>query len=493
MPSTINNTINLFFGNSVYKSKLSDHNQTQNHGLNKTPNRATLNCDYTPLSIENKIPRPDGTRKYFQNCENLKIPTVGLQSDLTESDMSAAIEDAMTDADNATAPKSGLWVMNESNCNFVFVNFKPALSRKVQPEIEPALSRKVQPEIKPALSHEVKSEINKKNYLNKDGQYSNTKDQNTQSPKPVEQNIEPPTPDHSADNSEARDYSLDAKYVSMLNLDSLNRLHKIDTITVKKGSVFYGSFGCKAIEGPIKVQNTFYEPGTGAIIAEIFIEGKPHKFSLFFINSEQKFDFPQREFSIIGKAWRERKAEFDQKLDELSSFASDLPTRTKRSEKENRKIERLMNFLDAKPKKTEIKPVEPVKSFCLDSRIEEVNDEQGRPLKAIILNRMQHHESNLPSLTTPKKYPASERQIKYRKGSDLHLRFSQNPVTKVSNSISMAQRKGFQAKVKTNAPIHSNANGLYNDQETQAYKLIDPVTFKGTYLNFIEDRKKHSN
>ena len=481
MHSTINNTINLFFGNNVYKSKLSDHNQTQSHGLKKTPNRATLNCDYTPLSIENKIPRPDGTRKNFQNCENLKIPTVGLQSDLTESDMSAAIEDAMTDADNVIASKSGLWVMNESNCNFVFVNFKPALSRKVQLEI------------KPALSHEVKPKINKKDCLNKDGQYSNTKDQNTQSPEPVEQNIEPPAPDHSAANSEARDYSLDAKYVSMLNLDSLNRLHKIDTITVKKGSVFYGSFGCKAIEGPIKVQNTFYEPGTGAIIAEIFIEGKPHKFSLFFINSEQKFDFPHREFSIIGKAWRERKAEFDQKIDELSSFASDLPTRTKRSEKENRKIERLMNFLDAKPKKTEIKPVEPVKSFCLDSRIEEVNDEQGRPLKAIILNRMQHHERNLPSLTTPKKYPASERQIKYRKGSDLHLRFSQNPVTKLSNSISMAQRKGFQAKVKTNAPIHNNANGLYNDQETQAYKLIDPVTFKGTYLKFIEDRKKHSN
>ena len=72
MHSTINNTINLFFGNSVYKSKLSDHNQTQNHGLKKTPNRATLNCDYTPLSIENKIPRPDGTRKIFSKLRKFK-------------------------------------------------------------------------------------------------------------------------------------------------------------------------------------------------------------------------------------------------------------------------------------------------------------------------------------------------------------------------------------------------------------------------------------
>ena len=278
----------------------------------------------------------------------------------------------------------------------------------------------------------------------------------------------------------------------MLDFHSPTTLHIIDTIIVKKASIFRDSFGYVVLEGSVKVKNTFYEPGTGAIVVEVPIEDKLHQFSLFYIHSEQKFNFPEKEFSVIGQLWRQRRNQFDNKLNELNHFISDLPNRTKRTIEQNKKILELVDFLEDQPKKTEIKPVDSVKTFCLDSRIDDVQDKQGRSLKEIIINRMQHHERNLKTRTIPLKHPAPGREIKYRDSSELFLQFNQKYEDRYINPITESQRIIFRLKVYTDAPMHLNQQEEYNDYETQACKLIDPVTFKGTFRDFQEERNKRT-
>ena len=105
---------------------------------------------------------------------------------------------------------------------------------------------------------------------------------------------------------------------------------------------------------------------------------------------------------------------------------------------------------------------------------------------------MQHHENNLKTRIIPLKYPAPAREIKYRDGSELFLQFNQKYEDRYKNPITKSQRVIFRLRVCTNAPRHLNQQQEYNDQETQACKLIDPVTFEGAFRDFQEERNKRT-
>ncbi|WP_422445311.1 MULTISPECIES: hypothetical protein [unclassified Endozoicomonas] len=233
----------------------------------------------------------------------------------------------------------------------------------------------------------------------------------------------------------------------------------IHTIDIIKGSELANQLG---ISGKVTVDKVFYQAGTGAIIAQVTINGLEQLLTLFYINVETNIKLPVTQYQLDSyltetkneyaphyKFFKEElKKRLSPKVMGTNKIKDDKGGKDNKIEenkiKENKieenkieenKIEenkikenklRMESLRITMPTYMHPKSIEQVKYFCCNQGISAVTDKEGTDVIEAVKRRMRQQEEKLVSLRGPRlEHPDIDSALEHVKQQKIAMEASQ--------------------------------------------------------------------
>ncbi|MGI2026513.1 hypothetical protein [Endozoicomonas acroporae] len=213
----------------------------------------------------------------------------------------------------------------------------------------------------------------------------------------------------------------------------------IHTVDIIKGSELANQLG---ISGKVTVDKVFYQAGTGAIIAQVTINGLEQLLTLFYINVETNIKLPVTQYqldSYLTETKNEYAPHYKFFKEELKKRLSPKVMGTNKikddEDGEENKIEknkikenklRMESLRITMPTYMHPKTIEQEKYFCCNQGISSVTNKEGTDVIEAVKRRMYQQEEKLVSLRGPRlEHPDIDSALEHVKQQKIALPASQ--------------------------------------------------------------------
>ncbi|MGO0307420.1 hypothetical protein ACTL6P_12570 [Endozoicomonas acroporae] len=213
----------------------------------------------------------------------------------------------------------------------------------------------------------------------------------------------------------------------------------IHTVDIIKGSELANQLG---ISGKVTVDKVFYQAGTGAIIAQVTINGLEQLLTLFYINVETNIKLPVTQYqldSYLTETKNEYAPHYKFFKEELKKCLSPKVMGTNKikddEDGEDNKIEenkikenklRMESLRITMPTYMHPKTIEQEKYFCCNQGISAVTNKEGTDVIEAVKRRMYQQEEKLVSLRGPRlEHPDIDSAIEHVKQQKIAMAASQ--------------------------------------------------------------------
>ncbi|MBO9480245.1 hypothetical protein [Salinisphaera sp. G21_0] len=221
---------------------------------------------------------------------------------------------------------------------------------------------------------------------------------------------------------------------SMIYIHNDSEKLDIHTVDIIKGSELANQLG---ISGKINVDKVFYQPGTGAINAQVTINGLEQLLTLFYIKVETNIKLPVTQYqldSYLSETKNEYAPHYKFFREELKKHLSPKVMGTDKikddKDNEDNKIEenklRMKSLRITMPTYMHPKTIEQEKYFCCNQGISAVTNKEGTDVIEAVKRRMYQQEEKLVSLRGPRlEHPNIDSALEHVKQQKIALPASQ--------------------------------------------------------------------